>query len=220
MGYFIFWESRDKPPKLKQGGLRAAFASHRATASTCHILRFWLNTFHWHPTKGYRGAQQSPVVHIDQLPQNQRAHSCRKKIKEGMEVGRTHLFPSSTMRIRVYVFLCSFSYALQNRLISESYRLHWELQAGSWWHLRSLVLLPWQASCLPGRGHQPPAQATEGKILVSALHCQPQHRDTSLGSTVNVVLDACPKGTCFDSKLAPVPSGCHLWRLPCTGSRH
>lgn len=133
-----------------------------------------------------------------------------------MEVGRTHLFPSSTMQICVYVFLCSFSYALQNRLISELYRLHWELQAGSWWHLRSLVLLPWHASCLPGRGHQPPAQATESKILVSALHCQPQHRDTSLGSTVkgHVLTQSspqCPQDVTSEGSHAPGPgTNCHI----------
>lgn len=144
-------------------------------------------------------------------PKSRRAYSCRGKIKEGMEVGRIHLFPSSIVQICLYVFLCSFSYALQSRLISESYRLCWELQAASWGPLRSVALLPQHTSCLPGRGHRAgEAQATEGKIPVSALHRRPQHRNTSQGSTVHMVLDACPKGTCFDTKLTPVPSGHHL----------
>lgn len=40
------------------------------------------------------------------------------------------------MQIRLYIFLCSFSYTLQSELISESYRLCWELQAGGPWDLQ------------------------------------------------------------------------------------
>lgn len=120
---------------------------------------------------------------------------------------RTHLFPSSTVQIRLYGFFCSFSYTLQSSFLS-----HTDC-AGSWKLVALEMYSPVGPSMCPAfqGGHTALGRLKPPKAKsLSVLHCRPQHRNTSPGRTVHVALDECPKGTCCDSKLTPVPSGHHL----------
>lgn len=141
---------------------------------------------------------------MDQIPKTRRAHSCGGKIKEETEVGRTYLFLPPPCR-----YVCIFFSAASLTLFKASLFLSHTDCAGScklvaleiYSPVAPVRILPSRAGTLRWGGSS--HNTTEVKIPVSALHHPPQHRNTSPGSTVHVVLDACPKGTCFELKAHP-----------------
>jgi len=131
VGYFICRGRRAKPPKIKTGRVvsclctpphNSSHTPHPALSAQCFQLMSY---------KGAIEERSRAQMHTwISCPKTRRAHSCRGNIKEGMEVGRTHLSPSSTAQLCLSVFPCSFSCALAGGLVAEWHRLCRELRAG------------------------------------------------------------------------------------------
>lgn len=130
--------------------------------------------------------------------------AAEKRLKKGQRVGRTYLFLPPPCR-----YVCTFFSAASPTLFKASLFLSHTDCAGScklvaleiYSPVAPARILPSRVGTLHWGGSS--HNTTEVKIPVSALHHPPQHRNTSPGSTVHVVLDACPKGTCFELKAHP-----------------